>query len=450
MSYNINHKIALAEPSPTGNIVPDAKRDKKITYLRRRIQPNSLRWNPINSCILQKPQDQVASTEESFLWPTLQSLSSYRSNSNYYLCNNCRYLPFKQDQNFTRQQFLSADNRLKEFSLCQQPKTLSEANRSQDDSRGQQSSRPTEVEDVLSQSSDKPLIRSGFFGSYHLWKIHRRSQSRIQSIQKRQTFLSSSALFRVSYQRLLAWGIKTWRCIYRFGLSRVLERMPCQTSTLYLPHTCKGRFRLFRPQIYRTSRRERNRLCRCSQNHPKNQKRVRSSTLSQIQEGLGSIPILLQTLQVEKSSSLHSDTQTITKEGLGATNTSHDNPLCLPGVCDQPLYETSEHLVLLQRPGQHRANYQRTEGRLHFGQYSHKQFSSQSSLFLSTSFCLQHSQLVQEILLATEISECYITNRSYRVFSSACKINQIGKQECAQDTSTIYLQPGTGADYAQN
>jgi len=232
MRYNTADKMRRAEPVLIVRFVPNAKRYKKITYFRRRIQPNTLRRNPFDSCILQKTKDKVAFAKESFLPSTLQLLSSYRANPGHYLCNNCWYLPFKQDQNLTRQQLLPANNWLKEFSLCQQPETLPEASRFQNNSWHQQGARPIEVKDVSSQTSHKPLIRSRFFRPYHLWKVHRRGQSRLQPSQKGQTFLSSLALFRVTYKRLLAWGLKAWRCLYRTWLrvefwKECLAKIPC-------------------------------------------------------------------------------------------------------------------------------------------------------------------------------------------------------------------------------
>jgi len=169
MRYNTADKMRRAEPVLIVRFVPNAKRYKKITYFRRRIQPNTLRRNPFDSCILQKTKDKVAFAKESFLPSTLQLLSSYRANPGHYLCNNCWYLPFKQDQNLTRQQLLPANNWLKEFSLCQQPETLPEASRFQNNSWHQQGARPIEVKDVSSQTSHKPLIRSRFFRPYTIY-----------------------------------------------------------------------------------------------------------------------------------------------------------------------------------------------------------------------------------------------------------------------------------------
>ena len=450
MRYNSAHKIFFAEPVLTVRFVQHAKRYKKTTYFRRRLQPDTFWWNPINSYILQKSKVKVAFTDLCKISSTLQSLPSYRFNLNHHLRNNRRYLSLKQNQNFTKQQFFSANNWSKEFSLCQQLKTLPETNRFQDNSEHQQGTRPVETKDVPAQVSHKPLIRFGFFRSYHLWKIHRRGQSGLQSAQKRQKVISSPALFRVTHQRLLAWSLKTRRCLYRIWFSRVLERMSCQDATLCLPYTLTSRFRLLRPQIHRAPRRRKNWLCNCSQDHSSHQETLRKPALSPIQKGLGSGRVQLPTVEMEKASSLCSNTQAIVSEKLRADDTFHTDPLCLSGVCNQPSHGSTKHLVLLQRPSRNRANYQRAKGRLYFSQNSNKQLPSQSILFLFTPFCLQYSQLVQEKLFTSKVSECYLADHSHRIFSSACKINQIGKQECAQDTSTIYFPTDIGTDYAQN
>lgn len=252
--YNISVRKVFAEPVLIVRFVQHAKRYKKIIYFRRRIQPNALWRHPLNPCILQKSQTQVAFANLCEVSSTFQPLSSCRANLGHYLCNNCWHLPLEQDQNLTRQQLLPADNRLKEFSLCQQLEALPEAGRFQGNSGYQQGARPAKSEDISSQTPHKPLVRPGFFRSYHLWKVHRRSQSGLQPSQKGQAFLPSPALFRIPHKRLLAWGLKAWRCLYCIWLCRVLERMSCQASTSSLPHTLKSRLGLLRPQVHRTSK----------------------------------------------------------------------------------------------------------------------------------------------------------------------------------------------------
>ena len=361
MTYNTTHKITFAEPVLTVRFVQHAKRYKKITYLRRRLQPNSLRWNPINSCILQKSKVKVAFTSLCKILSTLKPLPPYRSNPDYHLCNNRRHLSLKQDQNLTRQQFFSTNNWPQQFSLCQQFKTLSETSRLQNNPWYQQSTRSSEVKDLPAQAPHKPPLRSGLLGSYHLWKIHRRSQKRLQSAQERQTLLSSFALFRITHQRLLAWSLKAWRCLYRSWLGRILERMSRQIATLPLPYTPQGRFRFLRPQIHRTPRRRRGWLCDCSQNHSSHQETVGKPALSQFQKRLGSSRISLPTLEMEEPSSIRSDTQTSTRKRLRAAYALYSDPLRLSGLCKQSSYEVSDHLALLLRSGWDRVNYQRTQ-----------------------------------------------------------------------------------------
>jgi len=58
--YNIDNKICVAEPSPIGSFVLDAKRNQNFVPLRRRTQPHSL-WRYLShSSVLQKVETEVA------------------------------------------------------------------------------------------------------------------------------------------------------------------------------------------------------------------------------------------------------------------------------------------------------------------------------------------------------------------------------------------------------
>lgn len=281
-------------------------------------------------------------------------------------------------------------------------------------------------------------------------KFIEEAKKRLQPSQKRQAFLSSLTLLRISHQKFLAWSLKAWRCLYRSWLSGVLGRVSGQDASLHISYTAKSRFRFLRSQVYRTFRREKHRLRYCGQANASHKKTAGRSMLSQFQEGLGSCRILLQTLEMEKFSSLCSNTQTVTGKRLRTTYTFHHDPLCLSGVCKQPSTKATKRLVFLQGQSRHRADYQRAQGRLHVSQHSDEQFPSQSNLLLSTAFCIQHSQLVQDDLLTYTISERYFRNDSGKVPFVTSKIGKNRQPQCAQDTGAIYFQTNIGADYAQN
>ena len=110
----------------------------------------------------------------------------------------------------------------------------------------------------------------------------------------------------------------------------------------------------------------------------------------------------------------------------------------------------SKYLGFLPGSGSHRKQYQRTQRELCISKDPNQQLSGESGIFFSASFCLQHSQLVQTYLFAREIPECYITDYTFRDFSFTSKVGQNKQSECAQTTSRVYFQKGTGTYYLQN
>src|SRR4030043_100017 len=190
--YNLD-KTPSAEPSLKRNIVPDAKRSENFTSLPWRAQSDSLWGHRPYSSVLQKTEIKMVFAKTGLFPPAFKLLSSRRVNPGHSLCFDCWHPPYP------------------------------------------------------------PSVRSRFFLSHPLWQVHRGSRSRLQSSQKRSPFLPSVALFRISFQRLLAWSLKTWKRLYLFGCTRILQRMSPKSSSWYLPDSSTSRFRFFRSQIYRAS-----------------------------------------------------------------------------------------------------------------------------------------------------------------------------------------------------
>src|SRR4030043_1018912 len=211
ITYNCD-KSFLAEPSLKGNIVPDAKRIENFTYLPWRAQPDSLWGHLPYSSVLQKTEIKMVFAKTDFFPSAFQLLSSRRVGPGHPLCFDCWNPPPQQNKDSSGQWCVSTDHRFREVSLCQQFKAIPQTSQSQGHSGHQQSSRSVKAEDVLfTQTSYQPSVRFRFFRSHPLWQVHRGSRSRLQSSQKRGSFLPSLTLFRISFQRLLAWSLKTWK-----------------------------------------------------------------------------------------------------------------------------------------------------------------------------------------------------------------------------------------------
>ena len=377
-------------------------------------------------------------------------LSSCRVNPGHPLCFNCWHPPFEQNQDSAGQWRFSADHRFKEVPLCQQFKTIPQTNQSQGCSEHHQSSRPVQAEDVLfTQTSDQPSVRFRFFCAHPLWQVHRGSRSRLQSAQKRGSFLSSFTLFRISFQRLLAWSLKTWKRLYLVRCSRISQRMSGESSPWPLSYPGTGRFGFLRSQIYRASGSRGDWLCHRSQDDPSNQKENRNPSVSPVQEKLGSSRIFLQTFPVEEASSFYSHPPPSARERLRTTDAFHFEALQLSGLCHQSPSQSRRDLVFLSVQGSDRGHYQGAERKLCFGQDSNQQFPGQPVLFPSLIVRLQSRQLVQENLSASKISACNLRNHSDRILSPSCKIGQNGPSEYTQITLGVYFQSNLGPYYSE-
>lgn len=163
----------------------------------------------------------------------------------------------------------------------------------------------------------------------------------------------------------------------------------------------------------------------------------RWTPLSRIQERLGDSRVFLQTSGLERRPPVCGSSPSHTRKTFGATYFVYSEALCLPCVCHQSASATSRGLVLLQRPRWYRDQYQTSWRRFCLGQNPDQEVSSKRSVFLSTSFCLQHYQLTQTDLFASEVSEYYITNHSHRTSGSTCETGQVKEQERAQVASRV-------------
>jgi len=443
--YNRN-KILPAEHSLKGNIVPDAKRSENFTSLPWRAQSDSLWGHLPYSSVLQKTEIKMVFAKTGLFPSAFQLLSSRRAGPGHPLCFDCWNPPPKQNQDSAGQWCFSTDHRFREVSLCQQFKAIPETSQSPGHSGHQQSSRPVKAKDVLfTQAPYEPSVRFGFFRPHPLWQVHRGSRSRLQSSQKRGSFLPSFTLFRISFQRLLAWSLKTWKRLYLFGCSGILQRMSGKNSPWHLSDPGTSRFRFFRSQIYRASGSRGDWLCHRSQDDPSDQRENRNPSLSPVQEELGSSRVFLQTFPVEEASSFCSNPSPPPRERLRTTDAFHFEALQLSGLCNQSPSQSRRGLVFLSTQGSDRSHYQGAERKLCLGQDSNQQFPSQPVLFPSLAVRLQSCQLVQETLPTSKISECNLRDHSDRILSPPCKIGQDATPECSQITQRVYLQTNLGS-----
>jgi len=120
--------------------------------------------------------------------------------------SDCRYSSPEQNEYPSGQGCVPTDHWVKEVSLSQQLKTFPETRRPKSHSEYHQGSRPFKAKDALSpQTSHQPSVRFRFVCSYPLWQTYRRSRSRIQPAQTRDSLLPPFTLMGLlggGWQRL--------------------------------------------------------------------------------------------------------------------------------------------------------------------------------------------------------------------------------------------------------
>ena len=435
--YNNRGKQCLTETILPVYFASDDKRAKQTTNNRRRREPYTLWRNLSNSTVLQKTANQETSAKKINIPAAFWSLSSNGPNYSNYLCHNSWDKPIKQDKDTATKRCISENSRDQKLPVRKQPAKISETLRSKDCGWYQQNSRPVAVENVLSSASPyKHPIRFRFNSSNNLRQTDRRSQSWLQSRQKGKAFLSSIGLLRVLHQRLLAWGSKTGRRLYRCWCSGILARVSPKSSALYLPYQSTCGFRILRPQVYRAFRREKCRLCHSSETDRWHKEKTSWSTLSPVQERLVSCRISVYANEMEESPSLYCDSQETSEQAARTADLVYPGTVFLPNICYQSSIGGSQYLVFLQRPSYYRNTYQRTQTRFLFNQDTNEQFFGKSNLFYFALAGLQYSQLVQTSLPAGAIEKLNIGHNPYRDFSVSSKTDKTWEQECPQTSSS--------------
>lgn len=423
--YNTNEKQKLTETTLPVYFASNDKRTKQTTNNRRRRESHTLWRNLLNSTVLQKTSNQETSAKENNIPSAFRPLSSNGLNHSNNLFHNSWHKPIKQDKDTATKRCISENSWNQKLSIRKQLAKVSETLRFKDHSWHQQDSRPVTVEDVLSSTSPhKHPVRFRFNSSNNLRQINRRSQSRIQSRQKRKTLLSSVSMLRVLHQRLLARSFKAWGRIHRCRRSGIPEGMHSENSTLYLSHQGTGRFRLFRSQIHRAFRRKKHWLCDSSKTDRWHKEKAFGLALSPVQERLVSCRIPAYANEMEETSPVHCDSQEASRQTTRAANFVYTGTVFVPDIHYEHSFRGSQYLVFLQRPCFYRNSYQRAETRFLFNQDTNEQFLGKSSLFFFTSSGLQYNQLVQTPLPAGTIKKCNTGYNPYGNFSVSSKTNK--------------------------
>ena len=98
--------------------------------------------------------------------------------------------------------------------------------------------------------------------------------------------LPSFTLFRIPFQRLLAWSLETGKRLYLLRRLGIPPRMSGKSSSWHLSDPGASRFWFFRSQIYRASGSRGDWLCHRSQDDPSDQKQSRNPSLLPVKKNL--------------------------------------------------------------------------------------------------------------------------------------------------------------------
>jgi len=448
----MSHKYLLTESVLQVRFASNDKRTKQTTNYRRRRQPDTLWRNLSNPTVLQKTPTQEIFAEKNTVQSKSKHLSSYRSAHSNHLRYHSWHKQVKQNKNAATKRDIPKDPWDQRISLCEQFAKISETFRSKSLSRHQSYQRPVTHETVLSPASPHQYSFGLRFNSSHnLRQTDRRSQSWLQSGQKRETLIPPVGMFRISYQRFLAWSVTSWRCIYGCRGSGISARMPGEDTTVHLPNQSACGFRVLRPQVHRTFRRKRYRLRGCGKTDRRYQEKASRITVSQIPGRLVSGRIPVYANEMGKASPVCCYPQKASRETRRATDTVHSGTILIPDICHQPAAGSTQCLVLLQRESIHRNSYQRTERRFLLDKDTNKQFPGKPGVFLFTASCLQYNQLVQTTLSARPFEKFYAGNNSQGYFGIPSKVDKVWQQECSKTASCpVFTQSVTESDNSKH
>jgi len=447
--HNRSQKIGCTKSYLKVRVLCHAQKCQKSPYFLLRKEPYSLRWDLPNWVVLQKTEIQATPSNSITAVPAAeQSLFMGRANFIFATYHHRWDRAIEHNPHPSVQWPIPADHRLKNLSLCQHTEAFLNQDSRWHDPEDHRSSRSTPFKDVPSPSYQSDP-RSGFYRPYSLREAPG-SNSGLQSPQTGSCVLSSSALLRSSYSRLLAWNLSIRQ--YSFGRrsSPIPGRMFCQDTTRDLPDTGSRRRRLLQLESCRISRRGKKRLRHRSQSYQTYPTYTQWSYLSRVQEGLGSRRVFIPATWMEGASSLHRGSQASSREARGSAYAFCSQTACLPCDCDQSRPFTGKRLAFLQWPGRDRAKYQRAKVGLSFSQDSHQEFQGERSLLSSTPSFLQRCKLVQAILSSKEVSPCYPEHHSHSAFDDTRKAGQIRQQECSQTPRRVCPSKAVSGGNAQD
>ena len=438
-SKNKDRECVYTEPSLKVNIVYNGKRIKKNRNFRRGKQFNALRRCVPYSVVLPKTSSEKYFATSNILVSDGQDLPSNGTDACNNLRSNLRDSSNKQNKDTTRKWFFPTNNWIKNISLCKQPETIFKKSKPENNSRYLQSSRLFKIKNVLSAKSTDEFIAGFRFNCFDsLWEVYRGSQSRIQSQKKRSAFISSVAMFRISQKRVLAWDIKTRKCLYFNWLSDIFRRMSGEDTALCLSCPGASGFRFFRPQIYRTVRRQMHRLCHRGKTYSAYKEKDSGIAISSFSQGLGSFNFPVPATRLGKTPQVYSYSQKVSAKTGRSTEFIYSQAIFLSGFCKQSFIESRKYLAFLQRESEHRKTHQRVKRRLCVGKNPDQKFSGESDVFPFTCFSIQHYQLVQKNLSTPKISEINSANYKVRDTGFTREVGKSTSQKYFEDTKRIY------------
>lgn len=265
--YNKGQISLVIETSLKGYFVSYAKRYEKSSFFLRGNPSYPFRRNVVNSTFLQ--QDWIPSFTSEIYSEFIKKfqLPSFRTDLGFDICYHHRSSQNQQDRNPAIQWSFSGNAGAQAISGSIYPTPILETSASQKYPPIGQIARQSESLSVSSSSrANYTDLRFGF-GSNHNLRKTGVSQSGIQPQKAWKAFLSSFALFRISFPRILAWKFKTRQyCKFHRSYS-FYPSMFGQSTQEYcqIPYSVSNGYRILRKSNDSVSRRYRMWICNCIQ-----------------------------------------------------------------------------------------------------------------------------------------------------------------------------------------
>jgi hypothetical protein len=441
--------------SPKGYFVSYAQRLAKIRIFIRGNAYYTFWRNVVDQAFLQFGRfAKIAATTHSSISARFQ-LSSFGNHSGVTVRNNQGITSHQQGRYSPIQRRIFTDARVETISRAINAAPVSQAPASGNDPEYRPITRQFESISIpLTRTTPQLDLRLGFDGARHLRRTATRC-GRLQSEKARSALVSSLALLRVLFSRVLAWQSPTRQYRSRNRSNPFYKALPGQGALHYCkkPYSISHGFRILFQSCHRLFGYHRVSIRYCRQgisSHPATCSCVPVSGAWQWM-GNGGVP-RKGSSYVEKIPSVYRCAAAYTSNrGRGRPiDAFQGQKIRLSCIRHQSDHKSLESVPVLQSSRDNREKYPRTRARLSAQQNTHRRLARQCGVLSAGSVCCQYRPLVQTTLFAAGISLGIVGYHSHRFPCIAGSTCQKARTQRGQTPARLPLPERISQRFSEN